>query len=666
MEHCNVPDFQAQFPTKIPCHHQAEELLMTINDEICKCMQDYTESRKLTEAKTDTFDHFFTRLAVEAIATGRPYFSAAYESVGSRGEGLGFLANDTDTLSTMTTLSACFPSPEVDLLDNMFVIDTEGCHPGYCKLQFHRKNVSDSYTIPQQFIAKRKRVVFLCNTALVTMFHEGNSKFSAWHSHGPALTSDELQQDWVIAVKCVNPGRLLQNYTERTRTWPDRATVERLTKVQYAVVSASHPTCNETSLEFRISFASAEKLLIRSLSDVQFAVYAFLKYIKRRIEEDICSSDDVLRTYYVKMALLWCCERMEPAVWTAKNFLHCTSVCLKFLQQCFHSKNLPQLFMPENNLIDHLVPDECDRIAADIGRYIEPLNPRLFLNCLCDETFDGAFDRLLSRPRRDLSVQIRKLFLRSSTSNIAVDKISAVMETDTISFILAELSVKDEHVFCPVLYETIRDLHNIVCPDMVDCMRSLLYRFLADIIHRQTGFIRNNIRQAEELYLRGISLVYPISKFDDKEFSGSIQLALFYYLNKEYVKAKTVMRRIETILYKVDPTRSLSIILVYGDLQRMWHDTFLQDMVGRFSDPDLDTLPIKCNALALYIFARCISHLYESKYMQSQRVRLKKLKRSVLVNLKHLPGLDPETLKYTSMVLQRTKTILLELISLIR
>ncbi|XP_033727770.1 uncharacterized protein LOC117317090 [Pecten maximus] len=446
--------------------------------------------------------------------------------------------------------------------------------------------------------------------------------------------------------------------------WPDRDTMEKLRKVQYALVNASHPTCIEPSLEFRISFASAEKLLIRSFSNIQFAVYAFLKYIKKHTEEEVCSSDDVLKTYYVKMAILWCIERMDPAVWTARNFLYCTSVCLKFLQQCFLSRYLPQLFIPENNLIDHLDPNECDRIAAWFGKYIEPLNPKMFLNCLCDETFDDAFDKILSRPRRDMSTQIRKLFFKTSTSNIAIDKISAIVETDTLSYIPAELKVYDEHVYCAVLYETLLDLENIVSPDMVDCLRSLFYRFLGDIVQRQPGFIRGNIQQAEELYTRGIRLVYPMSEFDDKEFSGNIQLAFFHYLNREYGKAHSSLRKIEARLFEVNPAQILSIVLVYGDLQRLWHDTFLKEMVERFGDPD--TIPIKCNALAFYIYANCVDKLYKNEELCSQRCKLIKLKRSISKNVKLLSVFDSDTRLYTSMVLYRTKAIVLALLSSIQ
>ncbi|XP_069106435.1 uncharacterized protein [Argopecten irradians] len=643
------------------CFDKQPELFTTVNNEICKCMFDFTESRKLTEAKTDTFDDFFTRLAVKGREKGRPYFNGVYEAVGSRGEGMGFLANDTDILCTLQTTLACFPSPDIDLLDSMLVIETDDCHQGYCRLKFHRENLCDTYSISKKFFVKKKRSVYLCNNALVNLFQEGNMMFETWQPHGPALTSEELQQDWVITIRCVNPGRLLLKYVNRKRLWPDSETLERLKNVQYGVVNASHPTCKEPSLEFRISFASAEKLLIRSFSNIQFAVFAYLKYIKRHVEDSVCRSDDVLRTYYVKMAILWCSEWVDPTEWTASNFLRCTSMCLVFLQQSFLSRYLPQLFIPENNLIDHLDPDECDRIASCLGEYIDAENPKMFLSCLCDETFDEAFDKILARPRRNLPYLTKKLFLQTSTSNIALHSISSIMETDTLSYIPAELKVYDVHVFCPVLYETLQDLETIVPPDMVDCMRSMLYRFLGDIVHREPGFIRSNTNQAGELYTRGKTLVYPISKFNDEEFSGNVQLALFRYLNREYTKAWAILRRIEKRLFTVNIVNILSIILVYGDLPRLWHDTFLTGMVSRFGDPNLDSLPIKCNALGLYILVQCIRKLYKDTGLCSQRLR--KINRSISSNIKHLSVFDPQTRQFTSMVLHRTRSVSLELLS---
>lgn len=644
-------------------HVNDEELLRLVNAEICKCMKDYIAPRKITEAKYDTFDCFFSRLAEEGIQRRLPYFPATYETVGSRGEGLGFLANDTDILSTQSTTSVFFPSPELELLETMFVIDISDCHPGYCKLKFHRENKSDANVLSPYFFEKRKRGMFLCNDALIRQFQEMNTDFRSWLPHGPALTSEDMAQDLVIAMRCVNPDNLLNEYMSRTRTWPEQLIMERLTNVQYAVVNVSHPNSLEPRLEFRISFASAEKLLLRSLTDVQFACYAFLKNIKRQISVDTGVDEDVLKTYFVKMAFLWTCEKLNPGIWSERHFLHCASLCLAYLQYCFHSRNLPQLFIPNNNLIDHMAREDCHNIAVALDKYLHPMNPKIFLRCLCDETLEYGFDMVLARPRRDLPEQIHSLFLKTANSNIALDHIASIMEVDTLSYVLAELVVKDDHVFCQVLYDTILLLENIVALDMVHCLRSLLYRLLGDIVHRQPRFVRSNNTQAEELYKRGLRIIYPVSHFDDEGFSGNTKLAMFHYLNGDYKKALEVLYQTERLLYDINPTQVLSIIFVHDDLPRTWRDPFLTKMIEDFGDRYLHNLPVKCNAVAFYIFARSFAEIYTGDNLCTQRRRIKQLKRSVLKNMKHLDCFDDETHVYTRMILDRTETIIVDMLA---
>lgn len=72
------------------------------------------------------------------------YFDATYWYVGSRVEGLGLLANDTDLLCLSSRTKVCLHMPDFDPDINTLIFETDHCHQGYCKLKLHRNNLFDA------------------------------------------------------------------------------------------------------------------------------------------------------------------------------------------------------------------------------------------------------------------------------------------------------------------------------------------------------------------------------------------------------------------------------------------------------------------------------------------------------------------------------------------
>ncbi|XP_021365054.1 uncharacterized protein LOC110457916 [Mizuhopecten yessoensis] len=525
----------------------------------------------------------------------------------------------------------------------------------------------DSLVLPPECTERTNRDIFLTNTFNMSFLEDTDLQSSEPFDcsvHGPALTNETLKHDFVNAIRCEQSHNLLDAYLNRRRTWPDSSALERLRTINCVLVTLSHPNSSSPSLEFRISFASVEKNLIRNFSDNQFACYGFLKIVKRRIESDDAELKTELKSYYLKTALLWISEQLEPSIWTDTNFLYCTSICLSYLHHCLRSRNLPQLFQPENNLVDHLQIEDCDRMANALEKYILfPVNARMFMRCWCDDSFDQHFDKLLARPRRNLHEGIADILQKISATKLQIDLISPLVESGTISFYLLGCTVAADSVVSRVLYQMIiRDLDNIVEPDMTACIRSLLYRQLASIIHRQPRFVRNNNILAEEFYKNSLTMVYPISGFDDQQLSGKTNLALFHYLNGEYKDAMTALCDVENILNQADMNRTLLLYFVGEDLPRLWRDPFLTKMIQTLS-VEVEALPVKYNALGFYILARCMDELYNKGEICIQRARLEKLKRSVLVNERRLSALEKYHRIYTALILDAAYTVITELIA---
>ncbi|OWF44744.1 Cyclic GMP-AMP synthase [Mizuhopecten yessoensis] len=627
-------------------------------------MKEFKGCRKLVEAKTDVFDYFHSQLSDNATGNGIPYLPIKLETVGSKGEGLGFLSNDVDILAIYdkNVASVCFPFLNINLTESMFVIDTHDCHNGYCRLKFHRGNRSAATSsYDPRDILRTNRDIFLrnsINSILLEIQQERNIGNDS-SIHGPALTNDRLRCDWVFALQCTNPHHLITSYLNRKRNWPNVDVLVQLKNLQYTVVTAHHPNSNDPTLDFRISFASAEKYLIRHFSDNQFACYYFLKLIKAQIEKDVCVPNNTLKSYYVKTAFLWICEKLESDLWSDEKFLLCVSVSVSFLQHCFRIRMLPQLFIPENNLIDHMQPDDCNKIADALGKYVVPQAPRMFLRCICDDRFDGHFDMVMSRPRRNMQHEIQKLLIETSSSKISIEHIPGLMEAGTLSLTLGELAMKDDGIVYQTLAATVLKLKNIVTPDMIACIRSLLYRLFANVLHRSPS-LRTVSKQAESLYKEGIPLTYPVSQFDDRGLSGRTNLALFYYLQGNLSNAMHVLCEVEKILYDADSKCAVAITFVPNDLERTYRDKFLTEMVAKFGTY-LEQMPVKCNVVALYVFLKCIEYLCSKDDIRSQSNRLGQIRRCILFNAKQLVHFDTDTRVYTSLVLEAAKTVTMDL-----
>ncbi|CAC5422553.1 unnamed protein product [Mytilus coruscus] len=293
-----------------------EHLYGIINELLCNYSKEYTSIRKLNEAIQDTFNAFNSKLAESAVDMGLGYFDATYSSVGSRGEGLGLLANDTDLLCVSNRTKVCLPMPDFDPDINTLIMEMDHCHQGYCKLKLHRNNLFDAVdNLPRSEIVRKHRNIYVKNTHFVGRFHDKNVAFHGWYWEGPALKDYDTKQDWVIALQCMNSSHLYKAYFQRTRRWPNVDMTEHMKNIPCSVVCAHHASSDAPLEEYRISFARAEKYIMRNVSHVQMACYFTLKEVVKNHVEDILSDDfdedenDIFKTYYIKTVFLWCSER---------------------------------------------------------------------------------------------------------------------------------------------------------------------------------------------------------------------------------------------------------------------------------------------------------------------------------------------------------------------
>ncbi|CAC5422552.1 unnamed protein product [Mytilus coruscus] len=249
---------------------------------------------------------------------------------------------------------------------------------------------------------------------------------------------------------------------------------------------------------------------------------------------------------------------------------------------------------------------------------------------------------------------------RTSTSSYDLEYIRSLLVSDTLSFISGTLSVRHEHVFCPVLYEIISDLEHYISSDLIQTLSPLFLRFLGDVVHRYPRVIRSHLKSAEECFLKGMNVVYSFGEFNDNGFSGKTHLARFHYLNGDYSKVLDLFPNFENEIC-LNPFIDLSILFVVDDLSRTWRDTFLCDLIKMFAyDEGSIAMPVRCIAMSLYMICNCLQMLSSTGITIQKRTTRRLLKDSRIYD-KKLKSVFITDIDATLKIVKQSKYILLKL-----
>jgi hypothetical protein len=103
---------------------------------------------------------------------------------------------------------------------------------------------------------------------------------------------------------------------------------------------------NENSdLEWRISFSQAEQKLVYCMNHCQFLCYGVMKIILKEVIHD-----ELFCSYFMKTILFWRIQENSSTLWLPSTLIKQVWLCFKSLMQCVYAGNLPNFFIPENNM----------------------------------------------------------------------------------------------------------------------------------------------------------------------------------------------------------------------------------------------------------------------------------------------------------------------------
>ena len=333
-----IEEYELSFFLKyyLPTERISELQERTYFESLTNVLEEYEKELRLKQPDKHLTDVVASGSAVEGLLL--PVFF-------NRSTGEKIFHSDFDILRVLPGIIAS--DVKYDGPDICYPMEA-AAHPGFVKLQHRLGNLKLGYANNQDVTKFTEDIAVMAPPPNVTIF-----------SHGPAATSESpmlpVAIDNVYAIKCSTWPKSAFEWKTRKRlwNWPTASMIKRIVSDGCLLVPVGHRLSSEPNLEWRISFSKAEKALAQSLTVFQKKAYVLVKMLHR----EYFSSPKIIATYHLKTILFWMCERLPESFWSDSNMSRCLFALLDEIIACLASHNLPNFFIPANNMISHIHRD---------------------------------------------------------------------------------------------------------------------------------------------------------------------------------------------------------------------------------------------------------------------------------------------------------------------
>ncbi|XP_060069375.1 uncharacterized protein LOC132549448 [Ylistrum balloti] len=301
--------------------------------------------------------------------------SRAFIFTGSTVDGLNMAGSDTDMmLIDENVIVLCHDGETSYTTDNamksVFVMRNACSRSGYVNLELAHRSQRVSKLI-FDCIVPIGNEYFLSSE----MFNRAqNERFSHkykinFNTNGPAssLQNEHIyhgrDMDVVVSLPCYTWPKEAEEWVTRPRCgrWPDKPLSDQIVQDGCHLVPVGDKTSSEPFMQWRISFVSAEKKLVHSLTHIQFLIYGLLKYFLKQISEmlkRLLGDTDILSSYIMKTIIFYAVETTHDSLWQEKHTFLCFMFCLNMLISWVNAGYCPNYFINRNNMFLGKVNDE--------------------------------------------------------------------------------------------------------------------------------------------------------------------------------------------------------------------------------------------------------------------------------------------------------------------
>ena len=206
---------------------------------------------------------------------------------------------------------------------------------------------------------------------------------------------DILWQNQIIdiapAILCDVPVDIKDVWLQRKRCWPDQGLVEKISSLPCYVMAKPHPFTTNKLLEWRFSFSSAELLLSSAIKPWEKQCLMVLKALRRKYFQ----KPKVIASYHLKTVLFHVLESLPHHKRESLSRGAMLEKLFSELISCVRDKNLPNFFIPENNMFRHYEDADLFTVLSklqDIRRnLLSYLTDDLFTTAVTEEREEKEF-----------------------------------------------------------------------------------------------------------------------------------------------------------------------------------------------------------------------------------------------------------------------------------
>ena len=290
---------------------------------------------------------------------------------GSKAEGLELPGSDEDYMFDVNNrhcvkvIQSLDENPYISPLC-IFVMCTDNTHPGFALLQLV-SNVHQTMIKPHIYKSLQNRNgshylnsdVFVNGHSVHTLSTDIEGE--TFKRQGPSLEfwdkfadKSDSGRDTVLSIHCAFWPNEAAEWTNRVRNfcWPTQADISSIIEFGFHLVPVGHPHSIVNSIEWRISFSMAERVLVWSFNHTQMQCYALMKILLKEFIKVKCNpQNQVLCSYFIKTFLFWKYETTELNFWREDNLRECIKLLMSEFSQCIKDGVLRHYFIPRFNLL---------------------------------------------------------------------------------------------------------------------------------------------------------------------------------------------------------------------------------------------------------------------------------------------------------------------------
>ncbi|XP_060082141.1 uncharacterized protein LOC132561428 [Ylistrum balloti] len=286
---------------------------------------------------------------------------------GSSAEGVEMPGSDVDVMLTLKDIIVlCQEADTCYLPDNIsktvLVMRDADSRPGYMNLELAKLRQRVSRNLFEA-IVQIGDIHFISSEIFNRSYRDKLRTFFQlkMENHGPAASLADNESnaradiDVVCSFSCSSWPKEADEWVTRPRfhNWPSQSLRDQIVQDGCHIVPVGDKTSAGTFLQWRISFVTAERKLIHSLTHTQFLVYGLLKYFLKQMSEmlkQLLGETEILSSYIIKTIVFHAVESTPNSMWQEKHTFACFMFCINMLISWVRAGYCPNYFINRNNM----------------------------------------------------------------------------------------------------------------------------------------------------------------------------------------------------------------------------------------------------------------------------------------------------------------------------